>query len=502
MAISAHRKQFLLILLLLGLYLLLAFSWQDISLYDESNYMAAGAALHAADFYTAYTIGPLYALWYRILMFFFHDAVVRYFASWALLCIINALIPLTFRVQRAWLYALLAIASPLYSVQPYVSLFASTILLAGLSLLLARRRTILYGAEIALVVTFAMAFCRPEFAYAVFLAAALVVLLAVAARDTKPAARWKALAMAVGLTAAMLTVTTHSSTTGRSSGTAFAQHVNLRASLRGRLGDEFPFTSAYANRLFGVDTAHNAANTVATIGEFARAKPRIFLRYVGYNLVDRRMIAFIVCLAVVAVLTWRRRGQPGFLPAGVFLLLVSFPVLASCLLISPEHHYLMIVAPCFLLFALQVPPAHPFFAQSGVTIGLVAVCLLVLVGQAIVHARHRAANPEKNLAAVDCLRSVDSHTTTVSPVSFDPLGLPDVYLPRHHREVDISDLYPVTQFQNWVRTVRPGEVTLVPSAAYFYKTPMPQLQAFLAGQGYTPFVCPNRPSMVVYSLPQ
>jgi hypothetical protein len=118
------------------------------------------------------------------------------------------------------------------------------------------------------------------------------------------------------------------------SGIAFAQHYSVRASERGLVpkGDA-AWNSDYTERTFGIDTSHDATHVTASIGDFARAKPRLFLRHILTNLCDSRTVLFLPLVLAVGLWPWFRKDLRPLRAASAFFLVICVPPLADIVVI-------------------------------------------------------------------------------------------------------------------------------------------------------------------------
>jgi hypothetical protein len=301
----------------------------------------------------------------------------------------------------------------------------------------------------------------------------------------------------------MFYIMAHSDSTR--SGMAFAQHVNLRASEKGLLGGANPWTSSYAQKAFNIDVNHNLVNINATIGDFYRANPRLFLEHIVHNLRDYKTVVLLLLVLSISVRPWVGGRHVSLRPASVFVFMVSLPVIAASILIYPRHHYAVIITPSLLLLALQMVSTTQqikWIKSPSVSWFLIplafAVMFIANIGRRALQ-KGPASSESSNVLVIHCLRNLERSDGGDNPVMFDPLGMPNVYLrsPRIHvADYDIPD---AIGFESWVARTRPGWVVIIPSVAKEYRVPSASIdQFFKSDLGYTSHFCPQLAGMTIY----
>jgi hypothetical protein len=402
-----------------------------------------------------------------------------------------------------------------------VGLFASVMVLTGLCWLLRRRLSFAETAFAACVLSFCVTFCRPEYNYGVLICAAATIVAVIAERlsarhaetsgplASSKAPAWLLLLAAIGLAA--ITLALIAKAPSQRSGMAFAQHFNIRSAFRGEipLGPD-TWRSNYAELRFGVDTGHNAGESTASIGEFFRANPRLFLRQVFDNLTDSHTIFLLAFLLGVVLLPWLRKDTASLRPASLFVLLVSVPPLAGIIVIFPHNHYAAILLPSLTLFALQVlnverwpRPSIPWVLAPGV-----ALLAYLYIGRA--HMQKTPMSFERlNLLRIECERQWDQPGSHANASVFSVNEIFPAFLDGPRPLVFPWTLSTWDQFQSWAVENQPAWISVdtpvssqygyVPLATRYGVTPE-QLAAFLQrGLGYTAHACRADAQLTVYT---
>jgi len=501
---STQRRERTIVLGLIALYLALACAWQGLNFYDDSMYLGRGIEFHASSFLDKLSGAPLYAFWFKGLALLFHDAVWRYFASWAILVVVVSSIPLWFGIGRSWLYALVLLSLPFFSICTYVSLFASMFFVAGMAWILRRQLSLSSAACMACALSFVVAFARPEYAYAVYITAAATVLaLAFDPDRGSPRTITAKLLAVAALSVAMHVPMQHSSISR--SGMAFAQHFNYRAAQRGLLAGD-PWSSNYAELAFHVDTAHTARVSNATIGEFYRANPPLFLGHIRTNLLDIRTIILLLLVLSLAATPWLRSSSRALRPAATYLFLVALPVLVSSIVIFPRPHYAVIVIPSMLLLALQLVharlPEGPPRIAVVLPLGLALMCVAIVARY--LHRPEFDATVHANIAVVSCLRSIERTNGPGDHRSFDAVTIAadDVYFDAPRTRLYEDGLPTWAVFTAAMATARPSWIVIGPAFLTQYGQTSSSVAAYLTTSlGYTPHNCPRSTGVTVYTLP-
>jgi hypothetical protein len=508
---SILRRESLIVYGLLAAYLLLSFSWQGLFFSDDVVYMETGQLVHLSSFIRNISIAPLYALWFKSIGYFVRDAIARYFVSWVLLVVSIASIPLWFRIRCAWLYTLIIVCCPIFSVSPYVSLFAGIFILAGVCFIIRRQVGLDVALSLACLVCFIVSFARPEYAYGVFFSAIATAtgLFIERSRHTFRRIATK-LTVVACLCAASAFTATHSTNPGYGiapqgtsrSGMAFAQHVNVRAAKKGLLGGESPWHSTYALKIFRIDLAHNAGNTQATIGDFFHASPRLFIAHLIANLLDARTIALFVLVIMIAMWPWVFARCRHLRPSCAFAALVSIPILISTVLIYPRPHYPILVFPAFLVLAVQITLAYRSIkTPSAIWTLLIGLCV-ILISAISYKQSHKAevALGKSNLLLINCLRGMEISAGVGNGLVFDTVDINSVFLHERRTFVTDVDIQTSSLFRSWLDKARPGWVVITPDAASKYHVNQAWMNNSLLILDYTPRPCPGKNDATVYTL--
>ena len=498
---------------LTAFYLYIAGHVIGISFRDDTDYLRSGVLVHPLSFLSMQEWTPLYALWFKLLAVVCPNPVWRYFLSWGLLAGLIAVLPAWMKMPGAWAYTFLILCFPFLTVSPYVSLFAAAILLLGLCMVLRQRPSVSGALAAACGVCFVVGFCRPEFDYGVFLAAmGTVVALAVeywrggraglnGARDSGRSAIAKGLAV-ICLAGAMVYVMSHAE--HNRSGIAFAQHYSVRASERGLVpkGDA-AWNSDYTERTFGVDTKHDATHGTASIGDFARAKPGLFLGHMLRNLSDGRTLLLVPIVLGVALLPWLRRDLRALRGASVFFLMVSLPPLVDIAAIYPRDHYAILLVPALILLAVQL--ARPLLRERPpvpwvLGVGFALIWLLTLHRQQQTVAGSGLTLEQRNLRRVQCAREIDQAAVSQNSSVFDAATIPAIYLVHPQMSIAPATLLEWAGFKAWAVQTRPAWIAVDADLATQYGVTPMQLAQFLQEElGYTLHLCPAEAQLAIYT---
>jgi hypothetical protein len=498
-------RERIIVLGLVACYLLIACCWQGISLYDDSLYLRIGQTFHLSNFWTGASYAPLYGLWIKLIGVVFHDPVVWYMANWALMVALVASIPLWMRVPYAWAYTLILVTLPIFSIGPYISLFAAVFIVFGISLIVTSGISISSSITVAGAGCFLVAFARPEFEYALYLCfiAALLALPFEGARGhiRSIAAR---LIILIAMCGAVHLLMHH--VPSERSGIAFAQHYNWRAAKKGLLGHEDPFTSNYTQRAFGIDPNGNANDPSASIGDFLRANPHLFLGHVLQNLRDYRTLVPLLGILLLAALPWGLTRYRTLRPASIYLILVSVPVLASMAIIYPRAHYPVVIFPAALVFALQVLALHRPEATPPSPWIILPVGLTCIIAAAVYHQNHRFeidTNERRSIRIVRCIQAVERATGPGNGRIYDTATVlfDDVYFPTPLARINPPVPSQWSTFTPWIAATRPSWIILSPWIPQTYQQTPDAMYTFFTKQlGYIPHDCPATGD-IIYTLP-
>lgn len=477
-----YRTSVVFVLALLAAYLVVALRWQGLSFYDDTMYLYFGTHFSLRQFADNLAASPLYAAWFAALGLVVHNAISRYFVSWALLVLAIGTIPLLFRLRSAWIFTLALVCIPFFSTATYIAFFAAAILVAAVAWLLRQARSFAATMFACTVTCFFVTYCRPEFSYATFIAAALATVALL--RERQPRAIVKTLACVLFCTAILWSMI-HSST-GRS-GYAFAQHYNYRAVLSGVLRED-PWSSDYAYRVFGLQAPHGSYGE-ATVGDFFHANPHLFLEHLRRNLTDAHTLGLLLIIAIVVLLPWSKPALRPWRNASVFVAISSIPVISSSVIIFPRPHYAVIVLPVLLLLALQMLVHVPLPATRTLFGLFLAACVLMLL-ESRLYNRHRRSFDSvgrANISLVRCLADLEAQQSPGTAPVIDTVTLAgvDAYLP--------APLHRVAP-----ETPRPRWIILGPNTPYAQAG---TLRSEAGAAGYTLHPCPTGTHVEVWTSP-
>jgi hypothetical protein len=403
---------------------------QDLSYFDESQYLAAGIHAHGLHELSPQW-APLYCLWDHLLFRISGDAVVAYHlnayvlaialpALWYLLCVAIGLPPWwALATALAWLVS----GANLETLR--VGNFAACIVLGGLFVArIARRPALAWW--IAAAALWLAASVRLE----LMLAAVAVIL--VGAWQLHRQWRWwprtAAWTIAALLPNLALDLAFGWPFGGGRSGAAFQQHLagNILA------WHELPFE----NWIHYEDVIRRYYALPSSAADFALHEPAAFLHHVatnlwrllsqsiGHALAPATAIALIVPVIVaivggVALKLRAQRAPYAVTPVSVALTACGAMVLVSCLVIYPREHYLPMLL-CALLLLAAPRPAEG--ARPGST--LIMLVLATLIACAPSYPASKAAMPRPEQKSVEALRALNAPKL----VLFDDSGVLQVYV--------------------------------------------------------------------------
>jgi TgpA N-terminal domain len=311
-------------------YILATVFFMDIGLHDETTfYLSQKDSITLSSFWTQAEYGPLYAVWYKLISLVVWDNIVLYFVSWALLVTLSVqLMRITTESVGNIIPILVTLGLPMFKVWPYVGMFAGALILFGF--IVARSQKSIHGAIIVSALSMLLVgLARPEFLYGpamLLVGCASYILVARKRPDVKTA-------LVCIVVAVLGIVISRNSDTGRGA-VAFEQHFNLRASERGELGDEFPWTSKHARKVF----FQNSTKKIDyRISDYVKSNPVEVVKHVARNVIDPRTLLLAFACAAVAVALYRA-GQP---LGALYVTFMSLPPLLGCTLIYPRSHYIV-----------------------------------------------------------------------------------------------------------------------------------------------------------------
>jgi hypothetical protein len=501
----SYRPQRKIIACLIGIYLLIACAWQGVSFDDDSMYLSLGVDFHPSMFWRNTSWSPLYAMWIKGVSLLISDRLWCYLGSWALVVIALCSVPLWVRLRSAWVYTFTLVCLPVCSVSPYVSLFASIFLVAGLCVVYARRLSIPSAVWSACVLSSIVALVRPEFGYGEFVAAAATI-FAVAFDKARGSMRPVFLKLLVVLTVTLTTsLWMHHAGPARS-GMAFAQHFNYRAAQAGILKGANPWTSDFAEQVFHVDTEHSANNGIAGLADFCRANPSLFLAHVLRNLCSLDMLVMSSAVLLLAALPWFIAKHEELRASSCFLVLMAIPTLASMLLIYPQSHYAVTILPmmvvmALLLFAERTPFAVPKL-RSILPIGSALMVLSVVYRQR--HPYDLDTDRRSNITTIRCFQEVERSGVAGDLKMLDAATPPyaDVYFNRRRTRVDDAWVNSKASLQDLLQRDRPSWIIADAGTPGRYQLTPPSFAAFLEQEmGYTSHPCPLSTGITIYTHP-
>ncbi len=482
-------------------YLAVSLSALGISSGDDSWYLSDGASFRLQSLFWLHFWSPLYDAWFRMLGLMWHDPISRFFASWSLLVLLLALIPLLFNIRRAWIYIFLVLVFALPSVVPYLGLFAGTLMVLALSSMLRFKPAYSEALCAGCGACFVMGYCRSEFDFGVYLAAGatLVAIGMEWRRGQRGVSRPVIAAVVLLMAAATAFVMKHA--LGARSGIAFAQHFNYRAAVRGLIpGGVVPWTSDYAERTFGVDPGRNALTGTASIADFFRANPKLFLGHLFANLIDPRTMLVLLAVGVVLLYPWLRSAARDYRAHSLFMATLIVPVLMDLIIIYPRNHYIAMLLPVLTLFALQLITWQPKTTPSIVWITAGGMAAIFAWNIALPRLRHQPATGEQiYYARLQCIRPIDRTIGASSASVFDSSGIRPIFLAGPRIKEDRVTLPQWTDFTAWALRTHPAWVTMENWGAGTYGGGIKQQDEFLRQQlGYVSQDCPYPAAMKVY----
>jgi hypothetical protein len=485
-----------------ALYLLAACAWQGISFYDDSVYLSIGVSIHPDAFVHNAFWAPLYGYWIKTVSLLVHDRVWCYMASWALLVVACATLPLWFGMRWAWAFTLALVAVPFFNIGPYISLFVGCILLAGLCVVLRRGCTLPVAVFVACMACFLASLCRAEFAYAVYIAAVVAVVLCVVH------SRRGRVGAAVGMAAAALVAVFaihyfQSHSVNDRPALALIQHFNYRAKEAGALKGEDPWYSDYAERVFGVPKVDPVTGRFASLGDFYRAKPVLFRGHVMANLLTPALLLLILILFLEVLLPWVLDRYRHLRPASVYLLLVAMADVAIMVIIYPRPHYGAILIPAMLAMGLAMLACHVSLSPPRVWI-VVTVGAFCIAGQvALRHGRPHQwdSSLRANVVLVRCMQGAEmamgAGNGRMLNTGFMDYG--DVFFTLRHQRVAVPADADLMQ---WLRAERPSWIIAGPELAQSVEQEPEALEQSLKSDfGYVVWPCTARVPTRIYVRP-
>jgi hypothetical protein len=504
---SAWRRRVWVSVCLTLFFLLLSIRLVGISDGDDTWYQTHAVDFRASDFVTLHYWSPLYQLWFLIFSLAVHNPVWCYFACWAVLVLLFALIPVALNVRYGWIYTVIFVVFPFPFFSPYSGMFGSMLAVLALSLVLRSKLTYSGALAASCAMSFVLSACRSEFDTAVLLSAVATVVMAWfewresrGKSDAEQITRRLVTTAAVVLVLACGTVFVLAHAVGQRSGMAFAQHFNLRAAMRGQIPHRgFP-VSNFAELQFGVDTTHNAGNGQAGMKEFFLAKPKLFLKHVLFNLIDPKTVLILLLLTFAVVYPWTLGSSRWLRPASLFMAIFAIPSFMDLCLVFPRDHYVMLLLPSMTLFALQAIPLRGML-RPPVWVLFAGMAAMAYINYVIPRLELQSPNPDLvYLNRVQCVRAVDATVPASNPLAFDDHNVRDVFLVHPRTQVDDFTLTTWDDFKTWALKNHPAWITSSEDVASWYHVTPVELNAFLQNDlGYEPHECSPMASMKIYS---
>jgi len=310
-------------------YVLVTVFFMDIGLHDETTfYLGKKDDITLMSFLTEAEYGPLYGAWYRLLSLVVWDNIALYFVSWILLVVLSVqLMRIATSSVSSIIPILLMLGLPIFKVWPYVGVFAGTLVLLGF-VMTQRQRDLNVAVITTTMFSLLVGLARPEYLYG----SALILLGYAAHAAIRKKVNMNTLLICLVM-AVMGIVISKASDTGRGV-VAFEQHFNLRASERGELGNEVPWTSKYCRKVFFHDSETELGHKIS---DFVKANPMELIKHVARNVIDFRTVLLTLTCAAVVFFLLRAGSQSGALYIGF----MSLPPLIGCTLIYPRNHYIV-----------------------------------------------------------------------------------------------------------------------------------------------------------------
>ncbi len=470
----------------------------DIGLYDETSYLQSG--LDLSEEAPSLESGPLYSAWYWLLSLVIHDHVVLYFTSWCVLVILCLTLPYAIvRDRSAIIYSCLACLLPFYLIWPYINLFSSAIILTAITFLERRRgKSYVVLAAVMLLVCSIVALVRPEFHYAAYFAAMLLVGAVLLERQF----RRYAIILGVAVLAFVAVEFAFSTLPGNRSGIAFAAYHDWVMFARGRL-QETPRTPWHSYSVFGLTES-------ATVLDFLKANPTEFLAHIFYNLRQPKFVGLLLLGILTIGITSVRVDQGRWrvvipIYQSIPLVIAYIPTVAATLIVFPKTHYFVIpyLVSVFLISRSQIVAKY-----CGTRQGLAVLTALAVasIGATFVIQRSKAGE-RRVVSTIECVASLQAEhhldqgrvlealgglstylkgeMTWVRHYEIEPGETVDLFLQRRSPLIIVSDLEMRDYFVQ--KGNLPGSVS------------WNDMNSFFQGRGYRPYKCDVRDIAIFFS---
>lgn len=471
-------------------YLLASIFFQDIALHDESTfYLSQKDRLSFSSFLTGAEYGPLYALWYKAIGLLVRDNMALYFASWALM------VALALELMRratstvgSVIPLLITLGLPIFKVSPYIGLFASVVILGGFIATTSQKSE--GKGLIAIALSGLLAgLARPEFLYApLFL---LVGCLVCWPFFKKPRIH---VILACALIAALSLFVSRSSDTGRGA-VAFEQHFNLRASERGEIGNQVPWTARHARQFF---FQNEDRDIKYKLSDYVKANPTAVATHVVRNVTDVRTLLLLLACAGITFFLLRagRRLE------AMYVAVMSLPPLISCALIYPRNHYvvtiiLTLVAAGAIALNDRLPKRE--YVQKLRTPALVVLLLMVFVFSLNIKALKALRSNHADLefgslhpiaSTITQVRELEQHQPDRQPlVIFEPYGGINIYLQREWQWVAEYDVKSGADFLAMIRSHGAQVFIVNDYVASYFKLPKEEIEKAFRDSGFESRPC-------------
>jgi hypothetical protein len=476
-------------------FLLIAGHSIGIDPFDESIYLNGARWIHVNLMLRAQAWAPLYILWYRALAVIVPNPVTRYYVSWSVMVSFLSMLPVLWRIRGSLVYTGILLTLPVMLPVPYVSLFAGWPILVGLCLLIrAEGRDWPYSQvfAVATIATFIGAFSRPELQDGVIVSAAATIVCLAFERSTHTHV---IRSTGMALTVLLLAFTIHYAaqhTTGNRSGFAFVDSVNLRASENGQLKPgENPWTSTFAQHEFGLDDGLRAPQVLATITDYFKKNPRLFLSHMLDNAKDIRFLVLFSAVVLLAAWPWVRRENRPMRPASAYMLAASISAFLGILFIYPREHYAMSMFPTLILYAVYVLkpqrwPGPMVVRVAGFTL-LLAACTWLSVWRL---QQAPFLDQRMHLNRIACARAADLNVAASHYIVYDSSHGVAPYVGQFRFAIAPEEVGDWSKFKPWAIATKPGWITINRDTEARLGISPSELDQFIQHDlGYVPHPC-------------
>lgn len=481
-------------------YLFASIFFQDIALHDESTfYLSQKDRLSFSSFLTGAEYGPLYALWYKGIALLVRDNLALYFASWALLVVFAVeLMRRATKPVDSVIPILVTLGLPIFKVSPYVGLFASVVILGGFLATTSQKnddRGIIVIALSGLLAGLA----RPEFLYApAFL---LLGSLACIPFTKKPRIH---VIMVCALTAALSLSISRSSDTGRGA-VAFEQHFNLRASERGEIGNQVPWTAKHARQFFFQNEDRDIRYKLS---DYIAANPTAVASHVVRNVTDPRTLLLLLASIGIAFLLFRSDRRL----AATYVAVMSLPPIISCAVIYPRNHYVVTIILTLVAAGAIVLNDHLSRHLRLQKLRMPALVMLVLMVFVFSLNLKALRSFQSNRASLDFgalhpiastilqVRDLEQRHPNLQPkVIFDPYGGISIYLQQPWQWVAEYDLNSGADLLGMIQSKQASILVINDYVANYFKLSKEDIDMTLKQNGFDSITCSHQDCTVYIS---